>query len=473
VSSVPVRPTPAPATTERRSHPRKRLDQLAYIGFGPDIGGVLLDISEEGLRCQIVGPVVEGDRCHVKFALPGRRSAIEVDGEVVWSNSSRQGGGIRLVGLRPEERQNLQQWIHDEITASGVKRRSRIPILTKSVGAVDMPQPSAHVPAVPSAAAEEKPAPPMRKLQPPVVFTPKAPAIAPTSAAGAARKTAAAKERDLQPKGTTPFAHLSLLPVQDRSSRSTKITVLAGCIIAGVAALVFSGLNPAILLSGRTILASASPGIIAAPAPPAMPTLNSPAPAAPPDESASPTVASDAPEPDSRSTRPAAPITTRAPANLPPQSPQAAEPANRQPLALALQRPRATSSALAAVATIEAPVTPAAPLMDMQEFGSRSPEVPQPARPQAISDYRAPRMISQVEPVYSALARQQGLQGTVKVNVTIGADGVPRSWVCVDGNTILCRMATDVIAKWRYQPATSNGLPVVAQMVVSFSFQLR
>jgi periplasmic protein TonB len=82
-------------------------------------------------------------------------------------------------------------------------------------------------------------------------------------------------------------------------------------------------------------------------------------------------------------------------------------------------------------------------------------------------------MISQVEPVYSALARQQGLQGTVKVNVTIGADGVPRSWVCVDGNTTLCRMATDVIAKWRYQPATSNGLPVVAQMVVSFSFQLR
>src|SRR5262245_33708625 len=113
VSSAPTRIDSTAAPAERRSHQRKRLDQLAYIGFGPDSGGVLLDVSEEGLRCQIVGAVNEGERCHVKFALPGRSAAIEADGEIMWSNASRQGGGVRLVGIGAEVRQELLRWVNE------------------------------------------------------------------------------------------------------------------------------------------------------------------------------------------------------------------------------------------------------------------------------------------------------------------------------------------------------------------------
>ena len=79
MSSAPAQSAPSRSSTDRRSHARKRLNQLAYIGFGPDTGGVLLDISEEGLCCQIVGAVVEGDKCHLKFALPGQHATIEAD----------------------------------------------------------------------------------------------------------------------------------------------------------------------------------------------------------------------------------------------------------------------------------------------------------------------------------------------------------------------------------------------------------
>jgi protein TonB len=106
--------------------------------------------------------------------------------------------------------------------------------------------------------------------------------------------------------------------------------------------------------------------------------------------------------------------------------------------------------------------------MDMPALESRTLQLPQ-----AEADYRPPQLISQVEPVYSAFARQSRMQGTVRVNAKVGIDGVPRSPVCVAGNSVLCQMAFEAISKWRYEPATSDGRPVEAQVLISFSFQLR
>ena len=104
----------------------------------------------------------------------------------------------------------------------------------------------------------------------------------------------------------------------------------------------------------------------------------------------------------------------------------------------------------------------------MPALESRTAELPQPA-----ADYRPPQLLSQVEPAYSAVARQARLQGTVRVNATVGTDGVPQSAVCVSGNNGLCQMALEAIRQWRYQAATSGGQPVAAQVLVNFNFQLR
>ena len=102
---------------------------------------MLIDVSEEGLRCQIVGAVIEGDRCHLKFALPGRQSPIEADGQVVWSNKSGQGGGVQLVGLGANTRQELQRWILEGTVLNGPLNS---PELTAgdSIAAVHRPPPN-------------------------------------------------------------------------------------------------------------------------------------------------------------------------------------------------------------------------------------------------------------------------------------------------------------------------------------------
>jgi protein TonB len=115
---------------------------------------------------------------------------------------------------------------------------------------------------------------------------------------------------------------------------------------------------------------------------------------------------------------------------------------------------------------------PAAPLLEMPAIAGRSPE-PQPVRPPAGSDYTPPQLLSRVEPVYSSYARQARMQGMVRVNATVGTDGVPRKAVCLSGNSLLCQMALEAVGKWRYEPATSGGQPVEAQTLINFSFQLR
>jgi periplasmic protein TonB len=513
VSSVPIASTPVPGTVERRSHPRKRLDQLAYIGFGPDTGGVLLDISEEGLRCQIVGSVVEGHRCRLKFALPGRHSAIEADGQVVWSNSSKQGGGVRLLHLGQHVRRDLQQWINDEISSPNVKGSAPAPLRTKSVGAVHVPKPSepdvalpASAAAMPAATAEAaSSSEPHSPIEPEIRTAAEVPesihALPETETVPAAPQTPAAEEPVAPPaklhpavppnlraavvpkaawqlRDPHPVMPLTVSRVEHRTGRFALITVLAGCVAAGVVAIALSGFDPTDVLSSRDIPANIA--VVAPPVPPALTALALQDVAEQPVESAGPTDASDVPDPLSSSekqiARPEAAGTGTVPVSRPAQTPQTVAPAKRQRLALVAPRPRATRPAPPAAVPPETSITlPSlpAPLLDMPLLENRSLEPPQPVRPPTVAEYRPPQLLSQVAPVYSAMARQTRLQGTVKVNATVGIDGLPHALVCVDGNSLLCRMALDAIAKWRYRPAASNGKPVDAQTLINFNFQLR
>jgi len=43
------------APLERRLHVRQRLDAIAYLDIGPDNGGIVLNLSEEGMAVQVVG----------------------------------------------------------------------------------------------------------------------------------------------------------------------------------------------------------------------------------------------------------------------------------------------------------------------------------------------------------------------------------------------------------------------------------
>src|SRR6267378_534930 len=103
---------------DRRSHPRRRCEQLDYTDFGPDNGGILLDFSEGGLGFQAVEAVTEGQLIHLKFTLPGTSTNIKADARVARTNDSRKGGGLRFVDLSEDVRQRVRAWVTGEITGA-------------------------------------------------------------------------------------------------------------------------------------------------------------------------------------------------------------------------------------------------------------------------------------------------------------------------------------------------------------------
>jgi len=77
-------------------------------------------------------------------------------------------------------------------------------------------------------------------------------------------------------------------------------------------------------------------------------------------------------------------------------------------------------------------------------------------------------------PRYPYLARRRGQQGTVRLDVSVAADGrvsavrVARS----SGHVLLDQAALRALQRWRFQPATRAGVAVRAQLIVPVRFRL-
>jgi periplasmic protein TonB len=109
----------------RRMYPRRKIERLAYVDFGPDNGGMLIDIGEGGLSFQGVGRVTKGQPLHLRFTLPGAGNRpIEATAELVWSNTSGKGGGLQFIEITESARDQVRQWILGGVaTASDSWRR--------------------------------------------------------------------------------------------------------------------------------------------------------------------------------------------------------------------------------------------------------------------------------------------------------------------------------------------------------------
>ena len=84
-------------------------------------GGILIDISEGGLNFQVVGAVIEGDVCEAKFLLPGMDSSIQGNCQVVWSKSSKKGGGLRFVDFSDQALRRIRAWVSNEAPTQSIK----------------------------------------------------------------------------------------------------------------------------------------------------------------------------------------------------------------------------------------------------------------------------------------------------------------------------------------------------------------
>jgi len=80
--------------------------------------------------------------------------------------------------------------------------------------------------------------------------------------------------------------------------------------------------------------------------------------------------------------------------------------------------------------------------------------------------------ISAVVPVYPAEAKQNRIQGTVKLEITIDKEGHVANMSLISGPPELVLSATDAVQQWVYKPTLLNGEPVSVLTTVDINYTL-
>lgn len=104
-ASIPVK--------DRRLHPRQRVASLTYVDLGEDNGGIVLNVSEAGIRIQAAA-ALEAGAVSIRLQLPGTRKRLQVNAEVVWVGASRKEAGLRFVDLSEDALRQIRKWIARE-----------------------------------------------------------------------------------------------------------------------------------------------------------------------------------------------------------------------------------------------------------------------------------------------------------------------------------------------------------------------
>jgi protein TonB len=84
----------------------------------------------------------------------------------------------------------------------------------------------------------------------------------------------------------------------------------------------------------------------------------------------------------------------------------------------------------------------------------------------------AANRISWVTPAYPADAKQNRIQGTVRLEVMIDKDGHVSNVTVASGPAELTQAASDAVSQWVYRPTLLNGKPVTVLTTVDVNFTL-
>jgi TonB family protein len=85
----------------------------------------------------------------------------------------------------------------------------------------------------------------------------------------------------------------------------------------------------------------------------------------------------------------------------------------------------------------------------------------------------APKQLYSPEPEFSERARIEAQQGNVDIDLVVGADGLPHDLeIACSSSADLNDNAISAVKQWRFAPATKDGNPVPAEILIEISFKL-
>ena len=82
---------------ERRQYSRKTLNPLPHINLPYDNGGIVLDVSEQGLRFRATAPLTQSGP--IPFSFTSHSKLVAGIGELVWMDKTKKTGGLRFTEL--------------------------------------------------------------------------------------------------------------------------------------------------------------------------------------------------------------------------------------------------------------------------------------------------------------------------------------------------------------------------------------
>ncbi len=89
------------------------------------------------------------------------------------------------------------------------------------------------------------------------------------------------------------------------------------------------------------------------------------------------------------------------------------------------------------------------------------------------ADTQQRKLVHSVRPVYPDVARQAGIEGTVRLKAIIARDGSVQALKVISGEPALANAAVEAVRKWRYRPTVMEGKPVAVVTTVTVEFQLK
>src|ERR1700758_640547 len=103
-----------PSPRRGRARHRHDLRTLTYVTLDQGNGGIVRNLSHDGIAVQAVAAVRPRQQLRVRFELKYPRLRGETRGEVVWSTFSGQ-CGIRFLDLPPRVARLIDEWIFGDL----------------------------------------------------------------------------------------------------------------------------------------------------------------------------------------------------------------------------------------------------------------------------------------------------------------------------------------------------------------------
>jgi SPOR domain/PilZ domain len=105
---------------ERRQYSRKTPNPLPHISLPDDNGGIVLDVSEQGLRFRATAPVEQSGPIHFCFTV--NSNLVAGIGELVWIDQAKKMGGLRFTQLPYDALVQIRKWPRNANLRPGISK---------------------------------------------------------------------------------------------------------------------------------------------------------------------------------------------------------------------------------------------------------------------------------------------------------------------------------------------------------------